>query len=161
MEPIVLGPSGRPQYTEHEVEIVACSDVQVIGPQNFNGNYLVRLTNFRFIFQDTRSQVASSSSTALDHLSISPHRMLHWSFISNYAVSKSFLFWRSNTVTLSLFAPSQQADSALSVALTLAADQYDKFLGDIKLQFERKSWVRHHFEELSIPAHNDSLQVDN
>lgn len=141
MEPLFLGPSGRPVFTEHEVEINTCSEVEVQGPRGFQGVFLVRLTNFRFIFQDMRKIRPGSRQDGSEETE-TIHKMLHWGNIVSTAVGKSFLWWRSTTLSLQLYGASNTVDSENSVTLTLSSEQFDKFVKDVKLQQERRSWVR-------------------
>lgn len=141
MEPLILGPSGRPVFTEHEVEVNTCSEVEVQGPDGLNGVFLVRLTNFRFIFQDTRS-LRPNSELATSTASNTTHKMLHWGNIASTSVGKSFLWWRSTTLTLQLYGPTNTIEEGNNVTLTLSSEQFDKFVRDVKLQQDRRSWVR-------------------
>ena len=144
MDPLFLGPSGRPVYTEHEVEVITCSEVTVEGPEGLNGTFLVRLTNFRFLFQDTQSST-SHSPINTSNASQSPHKMIHWLNIANVAVGKSFFFWRSTNLTLHLYNTSNTSNAPSSVTMTLSNEQFDKFVRDVQLQQDRQSWVRNFF----------------
>lgn len=141
MEPLLLGPSGRPMFTEHEVEVNTCSDVPVTGPDGWKGSFLVRLTNFRFIFQDMAASRATSSSTETT-TSNTPHRMLHWANIRSTAIGSSFLWFRNTNITLQLHGASNEAEGSNCVTLTLSSEQFDKFVRDMKVQSDRESWVR-------------------
>ena len=126
-----------------------CSDVTVEGPEGLSGTFLVRLTNFRFLFQDSRTLGTQSSSDASKE-SLSFHKMVHWSHIASTSVGKSFLFWRTTCLTLHLYSPSQSSASSETVTLTLSNDQFDKFVHNVQLQQDRKSWVRIVFHFLSL-----------
>jgi hypothetical protein len=141
MEPLILGPSGRPVYTEHEVEVITCTEVTVEGPEGMSGQFLVRLTNFRFLFQDMR---ILASPIEMDGKSAAPppHKMLHWSHIASTSVGKSFLWWKSTNLILHLYSAPKESTSVNTVTLTLSGHQFDKFVKDVQLQQERKSWVR-------------------
>lgn len=141
MEPLVLGPSGRPVFTEHEVEITTLSEVSVQGPDGLQGVFLVRLTNFRFIFQDTRNLRPAGDPTT-STTSTTAHKMLHWGNIISTTVGKSILWWRPTTLSLQLYGPTNAVDSSNSIILSLSSENTDKFIQDVKLQQERRSWVR-------------------
>lgn len=155
MEPLILGPSGRPVFTEHEVEITTLSEVNVQGPDNFQGVFLVRLTNFRFIFQDM-SSVRTGTNYTTSTTTATAHKMLHWGNIISTAVGRSILWWRPTTLSLQLYGPTNTVDSTNSIVLSLSSEYTDKFIQDVKLQQDRRSWVRErlgHFERTSCALH--------
>jgi hypothetical protein len=137
-----------------------CSDVTVEGPEGLSGTFLVRLTNFRFLFQDSRTLRTQSSSDASKE-SLSFHKMVHWSHIASTSVGKSFLFWRTTSLTLHLYSPSQSSASSETVTLTLSNDQFDKFVQNVQLQQDRKSWLHYPMEYLLMTGKEtaESVQI--
>ena len=60
--------------------------------------------------------------------------------------------WRSTTLTLHLFNSSKDAATSQSLTLTLLPEQFDKFVKDVQLQQDRKSWVRRFLPFLLVLA---------
>jgi len=132
MEPFQLTAAGRPVLLEDEVEVCAVANVTINQPftmQPAGAPFILRLTNVRFLLQST---LAASAAPI--------HYQLRLDKVVQLDAPHSTFLWTHTKLGLHFTSSATDPTARQFIEVNMKENR-DFFIGKLKEQLEKKSWV--------------------